>query len=245
MAWIESHQTLRGHPKTKKLSRLIGCSIAETVGYLHFFWWWALDYAETGNVSTYDIEDIEDAIDWQKEPGMFYQSLVSVGFVEEDGEIHDWFDYAGKLIERRERNAERMREARAKHKNKSATHVQRTSSARVKLPDQPNQTKPEEASVFAKFADTWYSRTTRSGSGGSGFGLDHEKLMAVYDEWMPLLGIDRLVEGISIAAVNKGAAATPAYLNGIYRRMHKENGKSPPSEKVELPPLEEVESWNY
>ena len=34
MAWIEAHQELRNHPKTKKAARLLGISRPQMIGHL-------------------------------------------------------------------------------------------------------------------------------------------------------------------------------------------------------------------
>jgi len=39
VAWIESHQTLGQHPKTRKLARLLNISAPTAVGHLQFLWW--------------------------------------------------------------------------------------------------------------------------------------------------------------------------------------------------------------
>lgn len=131
--WIESHQSLRNHPKVKKAARLAGISEPEMIGRLHYLWWWALDYAPDGDLSKYSDDDIESAVDWHGEPGQFVKALIECGFNDHCGLIekvkrgrvvHDWYEYGGKLIEKREMNAERMRAKRA-------THVQRTTGART------------------------------------------------------------------------------------------------------------------
>lgn len=48
MAWIEAHQDLSQHPKTKRLARMPNISVRESVGSLFMFWWWATEYAECG-----------------------------------------------------------------------------------------------------------------------------------------------------------------------------------------------------
>lgn len=65
MAWIESHQELWRHPKTKKLARLLQISIPTAVGHLHGLWYWAMDFAQDGDLSSYDAEDIADAVMWE------------------------------------------------------------------------------------------------------------------------------------------------------------------------------------
>lgn len=161
MAWIESHQTLRDHPKLKRLARKLAIPEVQACGHLHFLWWWALDYAPDGDVSRFDELDLAIAAAWIAEPEPFVQALKECGWLDGDRHtIHDWHDYCGKLIERKERNRERMRAARAPHVQRTdeqcAAHVQRTDDARdahvqdtqrarVQLPNQtkPNQTRPD------------------------------------------------------------------------------------------------------
>lgn len=129
--WIESHQSLRNHPKVKKAARLAGINEFEMIGRLHCLWWWALDYAPDGDLTNYTDDDIEDAVDWAGQRGAFAQALVNCGFnghgglidvTQESRVIHDWHEYGGRLMEKRQANKDRM-------KQKRATHVQRTDDA--------------------------------------------------------------------------------------------------------------------
>src|SRR5512139_454310 len=105
--WIESHQSIRNHPKIKKAARLAGINEFEMIGRVHCLWWWALDYAPDGDVSKYNTDDIESAVDWNGTPGAFYNALLQCGFnghcgfLEEiNGSIliHDWHEYGGRLL---------------------------------------------------------------------------------------------------------------------------------------------------
>lgn len=150
MTWIESHQELARHPKTRRLARALGVGIPATIGHLHLVWWWAMDYAPGGDLSRWDDEDIAIAAMWEGDPAAFVGALTECGFLDPERTIHDWDEYAGKLIDRRAANAERMRNARAAHNpsfkertsGERAAHVQRTLRARVELPDRtgPNRT---------------------------------------------------------------------------------------------------------
>lgn len=151
MAWIESHASLADHPKTRKLARILDVPKVQVIGHLHCLWWWATDYAEDGSLQRYDDLDVAIGAEWEGEPATFIDALVAAGFLDSDEHglrIHDWDDYAGKLIERRKANAERMRQARAAHEQSTntprAAHVQRTQRARAERPNQtvPNQTEP-------------------------------------------------------------------------------------------------------
>lgn len=108
MAWIESHQELGRHPKTRKLARLLAISVPAAIGHLHLLWWWALDYAQDGDLSKYDPEDIADAVMWDGDAQELCEALIKAGFLDqyESGlRIHDWADYTSKLQEHREKRA--------------------------------------------------------------------------------------------------------------------------------------------
>lgn len=139
MAWIESHQSLGNHPKTKKAARLLGVSKVQVVGHLTYLWWWALDYAQDGNLSRFDDPEIADGAQWEGDAGEFVAAIKDAGFINAQGALNDWDDYAGKLIDRRQANATRMRAARSSQKREGAQHVHSTEHARV---ERPNRTVP-------------------------------------------------------------------------------------------------------
>src|SRR5215471_15742717 len=105
MAWIESHQTLARHPKTLRLAEELGCSVP-----------WALEYARQGRFAMTDALAIEAACMWHRRPNesrsnplpsRFLSALEAAVFVnrtDSDGYliIHDWMDYAGRWVEKRE-----------------------------------------------------------------------------------------------------------------------------------------------
>lgn len=105
MAWIESHQTLLNHPKTRRAARLLGIQRVHLVGHLHALWWWAMDYAPSGSLAGFDPADIADAMEWEGDPDALVDALVTcgigdgAGFLEQDAAgdltIHDWDAYAG------------------------------------------------------------------------------------------------------------------------------------------------------
>ena len=106
MAWIESHQELKDHPKTRKLARQLGITVPAAIGHLHCLWWWALEYAQDGDLSEYDAEEISFAGMWEGDADQFISALCQSGFLDEavtpgDYGLHDWTDYAGRLIDLR------------------------------------------------------------------------------------------------------------------------------------------------
>lgn len=116
MSWIESHDTLARHPKTRRLVRLLNISTPQAIGHLHLLWWWALEYAEQGDLTAYDDADIADAAMWEGETAIFVGALRTAGFINPDNTIHDWQDYAGKLLAQRKASAERQAAFRNGHK---------------------------------------------------------------------------------------------------------------------------------
>ena len=116
MAWIESHQTLLTHRKTGRASRALSISKITVIGHLHALWWWCLDNVQDGELSFVDVEDLADGACWEGDPSDFIDGLVVAGFLDRDENglrVHDWHFYAGRLIEKRVANTERMREKRA------------------------------------------------------------------------------------------------------------------------------------
>jgi uncharacterized membrane-anchored protein len=142
MAWIESHQGLGQHPKTKRLARALQISLPAAVGHLQFLWWWALDYAQDGDLSKYTNEDIADAICWDGDADHLADALVKSGFADrsdDDGtlSIHDWYEYAGRLIEQRQANrdrAQRARQSRKRTQSPNGTHTVRERAEDATVP---------------------------------------------------------------------------------------------------------------
>lgn len=115
MAWVESHQDLRNHPKTARFRRRLGVSLPTAIGHLHMLWWWSLSYAEDGKLGRHDDDVIADAGGWEGDSSTFVEALVIAGFLDDDRTIHDWDHYTGRLQEKREAN--RIRQQRWREKN--------------------------------------------------------------------------------------------------------------------------------
>jgi hypothetical protein len=115
MAWIEVHQSLRDHRKTIDLAERLGVSEACAVGHLLFIWLWALDNANDGLLTT-SPQVIAKIAAFCGDANAFQSALIESGYVDQVGDslvIHDWDDYAGKLIAKRKSDAERKRKERA------------------------------------------------------------------------------------------------------------------------------------
>lgn len=190
MAWIESHQEVGRHPKTRKLARRLDVSIPAAVGHLHCLWHWALVHAFDGDLTGWEAEDIAIAAMWEGDPDDFIKALLEArgpsghGYLEEHANqlvLHDWDKYTAHLRARREsaqkanhvrwhsgRNAndpscEWCRNPESSERNPNGQQSEST------VPDltEPNQTRPNQeqkpSAVADRFNDFWNRYPKRNG----------------------------------------------------------------------------------
>lgn len=156
MAWIEVHQSLFTHRKTLELADLLGVPEVYAAAHLIALWSWSLDNAPDGALHVRSTI-IARASMWSGDADALVQALLATGYLEQgEGDvlcIHDWQDYAGRLLDKRRANAQRMREARSKEQETApkerAMHVRSTFDARagatVPNPTVQNSTIPGES----------------------------------------------------------------------------------------------------
>jgi hypothetical protein len=149
MAWIEIHQSLPGHRKTLKAAARLHIDPAQMVGHMVTLWLWGLDNAPDGCIGG-EPWMIAHAAGWRGDPEAFVNALHESAFVGADGDpgnelwsIANWHEYAGKLIDRRAANVQRMRAARA-------TNGARTVHERVEPPYSTVQNSTEQNQVEPK-----------------------------------------------------------------------------------------------
>lgn len=112
MAWIQVDDTLREHRKTYALADALGIEDYAAVGLTVCLWTWALQNAEGGDLSGFPPRAIARACGWAGNAADLLAALKAAGFIDPDGCIHDWAQYAGRLMDKRAKNRERMRTAR-------------------------------------------------------------------------------------------------------------------------------------
>jgi hypothetical protein len=157
--WIELHQSLRTHPKTLKLARLLSIEPYAAGGLVSFLWLWMLDYAKDGDLTPYEIEDIATASGWPGDAQTLVDALVGCGMkgkpgflVVVDGGhlVHDWHDYAGKLVEKRKADVERKRAASQKSIQRNSAELPAEFHRTAPVPNQPNLTNRTAPSMRAE-----------------------------------------------------------------------------------------------
>lgn len=117
MAWLQVHQTLKDHRKLFDAADQLEITPPHMIGLLVSFWLWALDNAPTGSLNDITPRMIARAAQWDGDPEKLAQTLIRAGWIDlkedETLEIHDWYEYAGKLIDQRQAEKERSRNRRA------------------------------------------------------------------------------------------------------------------------------------
>ena len=110
--WAPVYQSLWTHRKTFELAALLGINETYAGAHLVRLWTWAIDNAPDGDVADLSDRAIAYGAGWGQEVSLFVGALIKPGFLDPDRRLHDWDDYAGRLIERRQKDAERKHKAR-------------------------------------------------------------------------------------------------------------------------------------
>ena len=153
--YVELHSRTRYHPKTKKLSRHLDITRNSAIGYITTLWMWVLDMAPDGDLSSFDEEDIEDAVYWDGPAGALVAAMVVVGLLDEGPDgllVHDWTDYSQRLKAADRKRKERHRKQKTTHnvsQDKRDTGVTVTGQSQMSHDvtlTRPDQTRPDQTS---------------------------------------------------------------------------------------------------
>jgi len=149
MAWIQIHQTLKDHKKLLEAADLLDIEPPHMMGLLISLWLWAIDNAPDGNLGDISPRIIARAAQWNGDPDIFLSALKTAKWLDENEDsldIHDWYDYTGKLIEQRIAERERSRKRRLKSAEKPSTD-QQTSGGRPQDDQQTTGGRVEKSKV--------------------------------------------------------------------------------------------------
>ena len=163
MAWIELHQELVQHKKMDRLLRQTGLSRDAALGRLCILWLWALSNRPDGDLGELDGRRLGQILELTpRKAGPFLAALEQSGFLDREGtrlRIHDWEDYAGRLLEVRRRSAERSRRYREQSRAEreanayANAHVTPLQNPTQPDPTQPNLTRTEPKGETISAAD--------------------------------------------------------------------------------------------
>ncbi len=125
--WIQVYSNLPMHPKTAKLADELGLASGAVspnvlaVGLLVSLWTWAVQNAYDGDLSRCSPRLIAEACRWKKKPETLVNGLVAAGWLDEDGKLHDWEEYAVLLMDAEDSKRERTKERVRKYREKKST----------------------------------------------------------------------------------------------------------------------------
>jgi hypothetical protein len=138
MAWLELHQSLLNHRKTLELADLLGLPPLYAASHMVALWLWALDNAPNGDLHV-RVTIISRAAQWVGDANLLVGAMIESGFLDQDDDgisIHDWDDYAGKLLDARREHAETMRNWRKSKRSERDNHVTITRDAPLSSRDE-------------------------------------------------------------------------------------------------------------
>ena len=137
MAWIESHQQLKDHPKVFDLMCAMGWNLKETIGALHMFWWWCVDYAEDGDLRKHNDARIATAVGLNSDQAKnFVDAMCQSGWIDREPyfRVHDWWHYVGRFLNGKySSEPKRWKRVKCMYEGRKVTR---------RLPSLPNLTKP-------------------------------------------------------------------------------------------------------
>lgn len=165
MAWIEFHQQLGRHPKVLRLAGKLHIHPAQVIGHLAYLWWWSLDYVPNGDLSASSSTEIASAATWPGDADKFLAALKVTGWIDEDGMIHDWMEYAGRLVEERRKDAERKRQYRIASAGRPEDGGRTAPVPNPTVPNTTQQYRTKQGSVL-KRSDRTFVAVDSGGYGG-------------------------------------------------------------------------------
>ncbi len=153
MAWIELHQTIWTHRKTLVLAAELGIEPDLAVARVVRLWCWSLDNCPDGDLSALPAAVLAAGANWTGDPAVLVDALLRAGFLDRQDErllLHDWWEYAGRLIERRCEDALRKRAARTRATSPPPPADARPPAAQpaVVAGDAPSDLNPAEHAVL-------------------------------------------------------------------------------------------------
>lgn len=142
MNWIRLQSEYFRHRKTLRIVRKLGELAAL---YPLKLWTWAVEQSPDGSLRDIDAEELTVICGHKGDAAELWAAMLDCGFLQTyEGEtfIRSWEEHQGKLIERAERNAERMRAARSRNvpDTSSATDVTNDTNER----NETDETKPTD-----------------------------------------------------------------------------------------------------
>ena len=159
--WIQVYSNLLTHPKTTKLADELKLSSAAVnpnvvaVGILVSLWTWAAQNAVSGDLSETSDRAIADACRWKKSPEALRKALEGAGFIDADGKLHDWDEYAVLMMASEDNRKAKTRERVKRYREAKKEETSVTCNAECNVtetlcnaPTIPDHTRPDNNISF-------------------------------------------------------------------------------------------------
>lgn len=149
--YIPLHLDLTDDPKFLRLARRLGVGKRDLYWSLTSLWKWAMRFAQDGDISSYDTEEIAIAADWEGDAGEWLTGLIAVGFIDRTADgglaLHNWMAYGGKLIVNKRSNADRQELHRKRKAEETARNGYVTPAATV-MSQEPEESRNSDVTVI-------------------------------------------------------------------------------------------------
>ncbi len=156
MAWIEFHDTVAEHYKTKDLARFMGWELNAAVGTLARFWLWCTKFADDGDLRKHNDDRIGDSVGLNgNDAKRFVDAMVQSGWIDRKPyfRVHDWWDYSKSFMKSRYKDIpEKWQSIKSLYDLKTPT-LHRSNTRATPATDRPEQTGTDrqvQTSVAAK-----------------------------------------------------------------------------------------------
>jgi hypothetical protein len=116
LPWIELDTDMPEHPKALRMAVMLKEPLAFAY-VVRLFCYCGRSNVEGLFEGTEAADTIEAVVGWKGKPGRFVEAALAVGHLDRTPhgfEVHGWLDRAGPHVAKRARDAERMRNRRAK-----------------------------------------------------------------------------------------------------------------------------------
>ncbi len=130
-SWFAVDSSVVDHPKVMALCAELGEPLA--LAYVIRLWSWTHRYAISGVIKQAILPQLERSISWNGAVGELISAFIKVGLIEqENGDylVHDWWHHQGQLVEKSNKDADRMRKYRKKMSRERFANGNRTKTVR-------------------------------------------------------------------------------------------------------------------
>jgi hypothetical protein len=224
LPWIQVATDIRSHPKFIRL----GIELQDPMAwaYVVAFWMWTAEHAGDGRIEGKGADCvIEHAAGWRGPTGALVSACVRIGLLDEISNgfaVHDWQDYAGAHIDKRDKERSRLKSYRERTRTERVrpadVHPANTDVHGETETETERETEnvSEPASHPEQNPDAWLADLSQKLGAAVNkpplkVGKRREAVIREFSRWIRIVGVDATVAECVRLAAEKGE--TPSYLS--------------------------------